>query len=87
LLRLTKTEDWFKDGTTTVRTLRKGRGRNPYIDSTVKLRLKIAVNDNVIVNNYPETHPNMFDEKEEESKAEQPYDCHDSEDLRTLTVE
>ena len=87
LLRLIKTEDWFKDGSTMVRTLRKGRGRNPYIDSTVKIRLKITVNDKVIVNNYPETHPNMLDEKEEESKEEQPYDCHDSEDLRTLTVE
>ena len=65
-----------------VRTLRRGRGRNPYIDSTVKLRLKITVNDKVIVNNYPETHPNML---EAESKEEQPYDFHDSEDLRTLT--
>lgn len=84
---MTKTEDWFKDGTTKVRTLRRGKGRNPYIDSTVKLRLKITVNDKVIVNNYPETHPNMLEEKAEESKEEQPYDFHDSEDLRTLAVE
>ena len=41
LLRLAKLEDWFKDGTTIVRTLRKGKGRNPYTDSTVKLRLEV----------------------------------------------
>lgn len=70
-----------------MRTLRKGKGRNPYIDSTVKLRLKVIVNDKIIVNNYPTTNPNMLDEKEEENKEEQVYECHDSEDLRTLTVE
>jgi hypothetical protein len=86
LLRLVKTEDWFKDGSTLVRTLRKGRGRNPYIDSTVKLRMRIMVNDTTILSNYPENDPNML-EKDEESKREEPYDLHDSEDLRTLTVE
>ena len=39
LHRLTKTEDWFKDETTMVRTIRKGKGRSPYTDSTVKFRL------------------------------------------------
>ncbi len=37
---LVKVEDWFKDGTTLVRTIRKGgKGRSPYADSTVKCKL------------------------------------------------
>lgn len=39
LHRLGKIEDWFKDGTTILKTLRKGKGRNPYTDSTIKFRL------------------------------------------------
>lgn len=70
-----------------VRTLRKGRGRNPYIDSTVKLRLKITVNDKQIISNYPETNPNMLEEKEEENKKEEPYDYVDSENLKQLSIE
>lgn len=73
-----------------VRTLRKGRGRNPYIDSTVKLRLKVTVNDTLILNNYPEHYPTNMIEKEEESKNEEqpkPYDFYDSEDLKPLSIE
>ena len=87
LHRLIKTEDWFKDGTTLVRSLRKGRGRNPYIDSTVKLRLKILVNDKLIVSNYPEMAPDMLQEDKENQSKEQPYDLVDSEDLKKLNVE
>lgn len=36
------------------RTLRKGKGASPNIDSTIKVRMRITVNDNVVVNNYPE---------------------------------
>ena len=53
-----------------VRTLRKGRGRNPYIDSTVKLRLKVMVNDKVILSNYPETDPYMKDEENKNDDIE-----------------
>lgn len=69
MLRLTKIEDWFKDGSTLVRTLRKGKGRNPYTDSTVKLRLKFMVNGKEIVSNYPEYEPIM--KSEEEAKDEE----------------
>ena len=94
LLRLTKTEDWFKDGTTLVRTLRKGRGRNPFIDSTVKIRMKIIVNDKLIVSNYPEKNPKLIEEEAEEGtepstkqdENAQPYDLHDSEDLGPLSI-
>jgi len=86
LRRLVKTEDWFKDGSAMVRTIRKGSGRNPYIDSTVKLRLKVVVNDEVIASNYPEVDPSMVG-KEEESKNNKPYNLYDSEDLKPLTVE
>lgn len=44
LTNLVKSEDWFKDGSTIVRSLRKGKGRTPFVDSTVKMRLKIEVN-------------------------------------------
>ena len=39
LTNLVKSEDWFKDGSTIVRSLRKGKGRTPFVDSTVKMRL------------------------------------------------
>lgn len=52
---IVKIEDWFKDGSTMVRTLRKGgKGRNPYCDSTVKLRMKIQVDDEIKYDNYSE---------------------------------
>jgi len=55
LIRLTKVEDWYKDGTTMVKTIRAGgKGRSPYADSTVKLRLKVEVNDKTIYSNYPQ---------------------------------
>ena len=54
LLRLVKVEDWFKDDTTIVRTLRKGKGRSPYIDSTVSFRLQVTVDEDQLVSNYPE---------------------------------
>lgn len=39
LKSLVKIEDWYKDESTMVRTLRKGgKGRNPYSDSTVKCK-------------------------------------------------
>ena len=31
--RLYKVEDWFKDGKVLMKTIRKGKGRKPYIDS------------------------------------------------------
>ena len=36
---LVKVEDWYKDGTTLMRTLRSGgKGRSPYADSTIKCK-------------------------------------------------
>ena len=35
LHKLFKVEDWYKDGKTRVETIRKGKGRKPYVDSTV----------------------------------------------------
>jgi len=37
LISLIKVEDWFKDGGSTIkRTLRKGKGKSPSSDSTIK---------------------------------------------------
>jgi hypothetical protein len=60
MVRLVKIEDWFKDGTTIVRTLRKGKGRNIYVDSTVSIRLSISVDGASILNNFPEVQPPQY---------------------------
>jgi hypothetical protein len=45
LHKLTKVEDWYKDGTTLVRTLRKGgKGRSPYADSDIKRKIQPLIN-------------------------------------------
>lgn len=37
LQQLAKVEDWYKDGSTLVKTIRKGgKGRSPYSDSEIK---------------------------------------------------
>jgi hypothetical protein len=42
LKSLMKVEDWYKDGTTMVKILRKGaKGRSPYADSTIKCKYYI----------------------------------------------
>lgn len=38
LINLYKVEDWYNDRTTTMKTLRKGKGRNPYTDSEIKCK-------------------------------------------------
>ena len=38
-----------------MRTLRKGKGRNAYSDSTIYFRIKIDVNDTEVFSNYPES--------------------------------
>jgi len=54
LRSLVKVEDWYKDGTTMVKTIRSGgKGRSAYADSTIKLRMKVEVNDQEIYSNYP----------------------------------
>lgn len=43
LLSLSKVEDWYKDGSTLVKTLRKGgKGRSPYSDSLIKRKQLIS---------------------------------------------
>ena len=43
LLNLYKVEDWYNnDRTTTMKTLRKGKGRNPYTDSEIKCKSPLA---------------------------------------------
>jgi len=77
LTRLVKIEDWFNDEGTIVKNLRKGRGRNPFIDSSVKIRLQVIVNNEVKVNNYPEKDP----------ISDEPYDFYESENVKAMTKE
>ncbi len=53
LISLIKVEDWYNDRTCMMRTLRKGKGRNAYTDSTVYFRIKIEVNGSETYSNYP----------------------------------
>ena len=52
MLKITKVEDWYKEKSTMMRTLRKGKGRSPYSDSLITFRIKIEVNDTEIFSNY-----------------------------------
>jgi len=53
LLKLIKVEDWYHDKTAIMKVLRKGKGRSPYADSDIWLRMKIEVNGAEIYSNYP----------------------------------
>ena len=50
-----KVEDWYGDQSTMMRKLRRGKGRNPYTDSTIWFRMKIDVNGEEKFSNYPDT--------------------------------
>lgn len=44
LINLYKVEDWYNnDRTTTMKTLRKGKGRTPYADSDIKCKYTMLV--------------------------------------------
>lgn len=87
LHNLVKLEDWFKDGSTIVKTLRKGKGRTPFTDSTVKIRLSIKVNGESVVNNFPGLAPNLLPAKDDEEQKSEPFDFVRSENLRKVTEE
>lgn len=69
---LIKVEDWFKDGTSFLRTYKKGKGAQPNSDSIVRVYLKITVNDEVKLNNFPDGIDNtkVFADLTEEKKEE-----------------
>jgi len=52
--RLYKTEDWYKDGKVLMKTIRKGKGRKPYVDSTIYFRLRVEVDGNTVFSNFPD---------------------------------
>jgi len=79
-----KTEDWFKDGSTMVKTIRSGgKGRSPYADSDIKLRLKVEVNGTQIYSNYPDDAPDNFDNLRNLSKEERKEFLNDPQILTT----
>lgn len=45
--RLYKTEDWFKDGKVLMKTIRKGKGRKPYVDSTIYCKSNLIINQQI----------------------------------------
>jgi hypothetical protein len=48
-----KTDNWYNDKTAMLMTIRKGKGRKPYIDSTVYFNLRIQVDDKEVFSNFP----------------------------------
>ena len=65
LVKLIKVEDWYGGKTAVMRTLRKGKGRNAYTDSTVYFRIKIEVNDQQVFSNYKEEDGVPIEEQED----------------------
>jgi len=68
LVKLTKVEDWYGGKTAVMRTLRKGKGRNAYTDSTVYFRIKIEVNGTEIFTNYKPEYSEVPVEEQEDFK-------------------
>mmetsp|Transcript_20906 Transcript_20906/g.25697 ORF Transcript_20906/g.25697 Transcript_20906/m.25697 type:complete len:251 (+) Transcript_20906:1048-1800(+) len=65
LVKLIKVEDWYGGKTAVMRTLRKGKGRNAYTDSTVYFRIKIEVNGESKFSNYNEESGVPIEEQED----------------------
>lgn len=59
LIRMVKVNDLNKDGKVLIKQIRVGMGQNVKVDSTIKARLKVIVDDKQIINNYPEINPLM----------------------------
>ena len=53
LQKMFKTDNWYNDKTAMLMTIRKGKGRKPYIDSTVYFNLRIQVDDKEVFSNFP----------------------------------
>ena len=68
LVKLTKVEDWYGGKTAVMRTLRKGKGRNAYTDSTVYFRCKVEVNGVQTFSNYREDLDDVPVEEQEDFK-------------------
>lgn len=56
---LVKVQNWYADqpGAGLKRLLKKGKGSSPNIDSIVKVMMKITVNGEIVLNNFPSDHP------------------------------
>lgn len=77
---MVKVEDWYKNGSTLVKTLRKGgKGRSPYADTTVKsnflyliflVRMKVNVNGHEIFSNYQPGDVELLDDLRDISKEQ-----------------
>jgi len=85
LINLVKVEDWFKDGSTIVKTLRKGKGRTPFVDSTVKLRMQVQVNGQFVINNFPQYDLQL--NAQNNLSESTPFDMVHSENLRKISEE
>jgi len=68
VVKMTKVEDWYGGKTAVMRTLRKGKGRNAYTDSTVYFRIKIEVNGETTFSNYQEEYADIPIEEQEDFK-------------------
>jgi len=84
LIRLFKVADMKEDGTCLLKHIRYGKGANVLDTSLVKTRIKVMVDDETVINFYPEKDPKMT--KDAENHADAPYDYFESEDLMPLSA-
>ncbi|TNV81229.1 hypothetical protein FGO68_gene13209 [Halteria grandinella] len=86
LKSLVKVTNWYADapGTGLKRILKKGKGSSPNIDSVIKVMMKVTVNGEDILNNFPVDHPSpaeyftslMEEDKENLQKSEYCFTFH-----------
>lgn len=51
--KIFKIDDWYNDKTAMLCTIRKGKGRKPYLDSTIYFNLRVQVDGKEMFSNFP----------------------------------
>jgi hypothetical protein len=51
--KIFKVDNWYNDKSAMLCTIRKGKGRKPYLDSTIYFNLRVQVDDKEVFSNFP----------------------------------
>ena len=68
--KIFKIDDWYNDKTAMLCTIRKGKGRKPYLDSTIYFNLRVQVDGKEMFSNFPKALSEMTDWAAESSYLE-----------------
>jgi len=79
--KIFKVDSWYNDRSALLCTIRKGKGRKPYLDSTIYFNLRVQVNDQEVFSNFPKALSETTDWDSESSYLEK--FC----DFKEMTVE